>query len=98
MAIGVQLDFRGATLEQYDQVVETLGFLPGGPAPPEALFHWVTQTGDGIRIIDVWTSREEFERFAGDKIVPGFREVGVSSPEVQFIEVHNYFVGGRWKG
>lgn len=30
MAVGVQLDFKGATLEQYDQVVQKVGFRPGG--------------------------------------------------------------------
>ena len=31
MAIGVQQDFRGATLAQYDEVIGKMGFRPGGP-------------------------------------------------------------------
>lgn len=57
MAVGVQVDYRGVTLEQYDEVVEILGLLPGSPPPPGVLFHCVTKTHDGIRIIDVWESR-----------------------------------------
>ena len=34
MAIGVQLDFKGATLEQYDQLMDKMGFRPGGPGAP----------------------------------------------------------------
>jgi hypothetical protein len=98
MAVAVQLDFRGATLEQYDEVVERMGFLPGGPSTPGALFHWVTSTDDGIRFVDVWEDRDAYERFVL-KCRPLFLEVGVTDlPHVQFFEVHNYLAGGRWRG
>jgi hypothetical protein len=48
VVVAVQLDFQGATLEQYDEMNERIGLLPGGPtAAPEDLFHWVTKTEDG---------------------------------------------------
>src|ERR1700686_4863127 len=50
MAVAVQLDFRGATLEQYDEINERLGLLPGGPASPHEFFHWVMKTVDGFRV------------------------------------------------
>jgi hypothetical protein len=92
MAIGVQLDFpEGATLDQYDQVIQKMGLRPGGPVPPGALFHWVTKTPHGIRVTDVWQSREAFDKFSEEKIVPITREVGVPGPpEIQFFDVHNY--------
>ncbi len=91
MPVGVQLDFKGATLEQYDQVIEKMGFRPGGPGAPGGLFHWVTKTNDGMRVIDVWDSKEVFERFAQEKIGPITQEVGIlGPPETQFFEVHNY--------
>ncbi|MGA2521100.1 MAG: hypothetical protein ABSG81_09815 [Acidimicrobiales bacterium] len=96
MAIGVQLDFAGATLDQYDQILESIGLLPLGPAPEAELFHWVTKTDKGIRVVDVWESRDAFERFAEDKLAPVFLEIDMPGPEIQFFEVHNYFSGGRW--
>ena len=36
MAVAVQLDFHGTTIEQYDQINERIGLLPGGPASPQA--------------------------------------------------------------
>ena len=39
MAVAVQLDFKGETLEQYDEAIERIGLLPGGPAAQEQLFH-----------------------------------------------------------
>ncbi len=70
MAIAVVLEFSGATLEQYDQVIKEMGFQPGGAGPPGALFHWITATDDGIRVTDVWEDRDTFDRFAQEKIGP----------------------------
>ena len=98
MAVAVQLDFQGATLEQYDQVNERVGLLPGGPASPQELFHWVTKTDDGIRVVDVWESREAFETFGREKLTSIYSEVGIPHPpETQFFEIHNYLAGGRWR-
>jgi hypothetical protein len=99
VAVAVQLDFTGATLEQYDQINERIGLLPGGPASPHEFFHWVMKTDDGFRVTDVWDSREAFETFAQDKLSPIYQEVGIlQPPEVQFFHVHNYLAGGRWSG
>lgn len=95
MTIAVQLDFEGATLEQYDEVVAKMGFEPGGAGAPHGLFHWVTKTAGGIRITDVWDSKEAFEQFAQDQIGPITAAAGVPSPpDVQFFEVHNYLTAG----
>jgi len=95
MAIAVQLDFKGATLDQYDEVIGKMGFHPEGPADPDALFHWVAKTADGIRVVDVWRSREAFEKFSREKIGPLTQQAGISGPpDVQFFEVHNYLTAG----
>src|SRR4051794_22698689 len=70
MAIAVELNFPDATLDQYDQVIARMGFHPGGPGGPGGLFHWVMKTDGGIRVVDVWQSAEQFQRFAGDQIGP----------------------------
>ena len=91
MAVAVELNFPGATLEQYDQVIQKMGLSQGGETPSGAISHWVAKTDDGIRVVDVWESREAFERFAQEKIGPYTREVGIEGePEVRFSDVHNY--------
>lgn len=94
MAVGVVLDFAGATLEQYDQIVEKMGFTPGGPGGPGGLFHWVTATDGGIRVTDVWESAERFQQFAQEKIGPMSAEFGLGEPTITFHEVHNYLTAG----
>jgi hypothetical protein len=95
MAVAVVMKFPGATLEQYDEVIGKMGFSPQGKGAPEGMFHWVTQTDDGIKVVDVWTSKEEYEKFAQEQIGPLSQEVGFpGAPEVRYHEVHNYLTAG----
>jgi hypothetical protein len=95
MAVAVILDFEDTSLEQYDQVVQKMGFSPGGAGAPGGIFHWVTQTNGGIRVTDVWESKETFEQFAESTIGPLTAEVGISGPpKVSYVEVHNYLTKG----
>jgi hypothetical protein len=95
MAVAIVLDFKGATLDQYDQVIERMGLTPGGSGPPGAHFHWVTETEDGIRVTDVWESREAFDRFSEEQIGPQTQAVGVPGPpDITYHEVHGYMTAG----
>lgn len=94
MAIAVDLNFPGATADQYDATVKVIGHGPAGtPHVGGALFHVAMVTSDGVRVIDVWDSREQFESFSQDKIVPALQQTGMPAPEIQFIDVHSYLVG-----
>ena len=94
MAVAVQMDFEGATLDQYDQVIEKMGFAPEGDGAEGGIFHWVAATADGIRIVDVWETQEQFEAFAAQEIGPITMAVGVPNPPtVTFYEVHNILTG-----
>jgi len=95
MAVAVVLDFDGATLEQYDEVIRKMNFTPGGPGAPGGLFHWCTATDHGIRVTDVWATREQFDAFANEQIGPITAEVGVPAPpEVTVYDVHTYLTNG----
>ena len=93
MAVGVVMEFDGGTLDQYDQVIEKMGLRPGGEMPEGGISHWVTKTDNGIRVTDVWETREQFEQFAQEQIGPYSQEVGIPGPpEITFYEAHNYMV------
>ena len=88
------IEFDG-TLDQYDEVIGKMGFSPGGPGAPGGLFHWVTKTDTGIRVTDVWETREEFDQFAQEKIGPLAASVGIPGPAViTYAPVHNYLTAG----
>ena len=91
MAVAVEMNFRGATLDQYDQVIEKMGFTQGGSGPPGAISHWAAKTDNGIRVVDVWETREAYDRFATEEIGPYSQEAGVTeAPEMRFYDVHAY--------
>jgi hypothetical protein len=93
MPIAVEMTFRGATLDQYDQIIQRMGLVQGGAMPDGGISHWVAATDDGIRVVDVWESREEFDRFAQEQIGPFSQEAGIEGPpEMTFYDVHNYLV------
>jgi hypothetical protein len=95
MAVAVILEFENGTMEQYDQVVQKMGFSPGGAGAPGGIFHWVTQTNGGFRVTDVWESKEIFEQFAESTIGPLAAEAGLESPpKISYAEVHNYLTAG----
>jgi hypothetical protein len=95
MAVAIEMDFKGATLDQYDQVIELMGLSPGSPLPPGAIFHWAAETEDGIRVVDVWETREAYDRFAQEQIGPYTQQVGIPGPpEVTYRDVHNILKAG----
>src|SRR5262249_48246391 len=95
MAVGVVLEFEGATLDQYDQVVERMGMTGATEGVPGGLFHCVTATDNGIRITDVWESREILEKVAQEQLGPQTQAAGFPAPpQIPFYDVHNYSTAG----
>jgi hypothetical protein len=88
MAVAIEMRFTGATLDQYDEVMRLMDL---GDTPPDgALFHWVAPTDDGILIVDVWETMEQFDRFAREQIGPRSQEAGITAPpEMTTHAVHN---------
>ena len=89
MAVALILDFKGGTLDQYDQILEKMGLTPGGSTPPGAIFHWAAESDDGLRVVDVWEDRATFDKFAEDQIGPFSAEVGAPEPEITEYTIHN---------
>ncbi|MFD4429280.1 hypothetical protein [Nocardia sp. NPDC058497] len=95
MAVAVELDFTGATMEQYDQVLEKMGFTHGGTGGPGLIFHLARKTDDGFHVTDVWESAGQFQEFAQTTIGPLTKEVGLTAePTVTIHEIHNYLTQG----
>ena len=94
MAVAFKMKFEGATLEQYDRVMELMGLDQGDSSPDGAVFHWVSATDDGIVVVDVWESDEQFNKFAEEQIGPYTQQVGIPNPPVVTrFAIHNILVG-----
>jgi len=91
MATAMLMNWSGVTLEQYDACIRRLG-VEGSPAPGIFL-HVAGPTADGVRILELWDTREGFERFLRDRLLPTARDIGFEGePNVEFYPVHNVFV------
>ena len=90
MAVAVVQKWPGSTLSQYDQLTPKLDSTSGDRKG--TLSHWIAKSDTGILIVDVWETREEFQSFADEQLIPAAKEVGLPNPpEVTFHEIHNYF-------
>lgn len=90
MAIALDMNVEGATLDQYNQVNAQLG-VTDDHLPDGLVFHWIAEDGNGLHITDVWETREKFDTFAQD-LGPAFAAVGLSDPpQTTFYEVANIF-------
>jgi hypothetical protein len=95
MAVAIIMEFNGATLAQYDQVIEKMNLTKGGPGPAGALSHWAAETEDGLLVTDLWQSRELYDAFARDQIGPFSAEAGIlEPPKITYHDAYNYFTQG----
>jgi len=90
MAVAVIM--QGGTREEYDRVAERVNAMG---VPEGAIVHTARETPDGIRIFDVWESREAFERFMEERIGPIGEELGIemTGPQPEIHELFSLIVG-----
>jgi hypothetical protein len=93
MAVAIEMEFDGMSVDQYNEVLEKMGLERGGDTPAGALFHWCSVTDGGLHIVDVWETREAFDQFAQEQIGPHSAAVGFEGqPQMTFYEVENHFI------
>jgi heme-degrading monooxygenase HmoA len=88
MAVCLVIDIPGGTLEQYDAVKQALG-ESGGMLGDGQTFHAAGPTDDGFVVIDVWNSRDDFDRFIAGRLGEAIQAAGVPEPQIREIPVHN---------
>ncbi|MGC9381862.1 hypothetical protein [Streptomyces sp. MH13] len=92
MALLMEIEYPGVTAEQYDEVQDTAGTRSGRPAPG-LLVHVAVVTADGLRVVDVWESREALEAYL-PVIVPATQAAGFPDASPRLSEIHNVVVPG----
>ena len=92
--IAVVLDFVGATLPQFDKLLEKMRPGPDRPGRVGSLFQWSRATPDGVRVTEVWQSPDHFEVFLREELRPRLSEAGLREPEITTYGVHSYLTQG----
>lgn len=93
MAVGMLLQIPGGTQEMYDSFNREMSMSPD-TLPDGLISHYAGPSDDGWLVFDVWESRDQFERFAQERLGPAAqRVVGEGGPQMQpqFIPVYNEF-------
>ena len=91
MAVAIMMDFPGATLEQYDQVIDRMGLTPGEFLPARSFTGWRRP----IRASASWTCGS---RRSSSTSSPKSRSalttsaVGIAEPKRTVHEVHNHLI------
>jgi hypothetical protein len=86
----MNMKWRGVTPEQYEAARAKIDW-EGQPADG-GLFHVAWFDDDGLRVVDLWESAEQFQRFTEERLMPGVQEIGIEGePEVEMTEAHAVF-------
>jgi hypothetical protein len=86
----MSMRWAGVTPEQYEEARDVINWE--GDVPDGAALHVAGFDGDDLRVTDVWESQEQFERFVGERLMPGVKQIGIEGePEVHFYPVQNLF-------
>jgi hypothetical protein len=75
MAVVVVGVIPGGNQETYENV--SAKAMAGGQLPDGCQLHVAGPVEEGWRIITVWDSPEQLERFRNEKLLPALREAGV---------------------
>jgi hypothetical protein len=93
MAICMTFDLlSGTTQQQYDAVLKELGVSLGASPPPHPglLMHIAGPYEGGWRVIEVWESQADLDRFHQEELHEALQKAGISlSGKPQRFDVYN---------
>lgn len=89
-AAGIVVHFNGSgmTAAQYDQIIVELQKVTTFP-PAGQIAHACYIATDGLKVIDVWESAEQFNAF-GEKLMPILQKLGVNTGQPAVYSLYNY--------
>lgn len=92
MTTGLRLDFADLTLDDYDRVCKALNFPSDWP--DGLLAHTAVDVDGRLRVMDVWESRERFDRFVEERLQAAMRGAlgdRAQPPEIAETELHAFY-------
>jgi hypothetical protein len=90
MAVVIVNEIEGAGQEFYDEVNPKV--MPGGALPDGCQLHIAGPFEGGWRVITVWDSEDQFQKFREETLIPAMKEAGGEdriAPNITAQPVHN---------
>jgi hypothetical protein len=87
------MEFDGMNAGQYEAVMDELGLRSETPSWPNGIIsHTAGFTSDGMYVVDVWNSQQNFDAFVQNRLRPAFNAVGdLPQPRVITFDVYNSY-------
>ena len=93
MAILMQMKWLGTTKEQYEAVRKSVAWETD--KPEGGRFHVAAFDEQGLRVVDIWDSAENFNRFVEKRLMPGVKAAGIQGePQIEITPLHAIFAPG----
>ena len=90
MTFVTTLDITGMTASEYRAILDRMG-VEQNPEPGIYL-HLTVPTDFGLRVIEIWDSKEGFEEFAERRMYPALRALRIERETIVTIRpLHNLF-------
>lgn len=90
MAIVMLMHWPEVTKEKYEEVRRSVNWE--GQHPDGGKFHTAWMAADGLHVLDLWDSQQQFEKFVQDRLAPGVAAAGIGGqPKVEFFEPLSIF-------
>jgi hypothetical protein len=93
MARCVIMQFPGMDTRKYEAVMEKLGLNDVNAHWPKGIWsHVAGSTSEGLCVVDVWESQQDFDAFMSSRLKPAFDAVGgLPAPRVTSFQVYNNY-------
>lgn len=86
MPVGLVLNFPGLSIQDRDLVAKALDFPDHWP--DGCLAHGAGDSDAGLLLFEIWSSRDDFERFYEERLQWAFREaLGTAPPRPRITQV-----------
>ncbi|MEO8140334.1 MAG: hypothetical protein ABI742_11850 [Gemmatimonadota bacterium] len=91
MALTISFSPKRMSTTQYDEVIRRLA-AAGAGAPSGRLFHTCFGPPTELRVVDVWASQAQFDKF-GTVLMPIMKEMNLDTGAPDIQPQHNSIVG-----
>ena len=94
MAIALTMNFEGDgrdVLSLYNQA--NVEMRTHQDPPPGLILHWAAKTSNGLRVVDLWESQADFDKFFRERLGPTSQKLGLPQPTVETLEVYGMVKG-----
>jgi hypothetical protein len=91
MATVMSMYWPEVTKEQYEEAGKLVDWVNNRPDGGRLHVAWMAE--DGFRVVDVWDSPEQFQKFVETRLRPGVEKIGIQGqPQVTFHEFLGAYV------